>query len=280
MVRAVRGGEEVKIPKRAGSYGTVRDLVDWVGRDAVPLLPGAAQGAIRNSCSTSTSRWPQSEENPVYYVQYAYHARVCSACSVSCRRKGSTHERDDRRSHVAAAGRAARESFDPASRLHYPELLENATRDLEPHQLAHYLRELAGDFLLIYYNAHTFIIDDVKLRNARLSLIAATRQVLENGLKLAGRIRARRKWNQKSGDSWRGMMHRRTLTRPTHLPVSGLGEFGFRSASWPRTTSISKRRSGGSSGLVGHGRFRVAGWRSVLRSRSAFIYSTDARRRG
>ena len=68
---------------------------------------------------------------------------------------------------------------------YYPELLENATRDLEPHQLAHYLRELAGDFHT-YYNAHKFIIDDVKLRNARLNLVAATRQVLENGLKLLG----------------------------------------------------------------------------------------------
>jgi arginyl-tRNA synthetase len=68
---------------------------------------------------------------------------------------------------------------------YYPELLENATHDLEPHQLAHYLRELAGDFHT-YYNAHTFLVEDVKLRNARLNLICATRQVLENGLKLLG----------------------------------------------------------------------------------------------
>jgi len=67
----------------------------------------------------------------------------------------------------------------------YPELLETAARDLEPHQLAHYLRELAGDFHT-YYNAHMFIVEDVKLRNARLNLICATRQVLENGLKLLG----------------------------------------------------------------------------------------------
>jgi arginyl-tRNA synthetase len=68
---------------------------------------------------------------------------------------------------------------------YYPELLEKATHDLEPHQLAHYLRELAGDFHT-YYNAHKFIIDEVTLRNARLNLASATRQVLENGLKLLG----------------------------------------------------------------------------------------------
>ena len=79
MVTVMRGGEEVKISKRAGSYVTLRDLIDEVGRDAVRVLPRVAQGRHASSSSTSTSRARRSEENPVYYVQYA-HARVCSRC--------------------------------------------------------------------------------------------------------------------------------------------------------------------------------------------------------
>jgi arginyl-tRNA synthetase len=181
MVRVMRGGEEVKISKRAGSYVTVRDLIEWVGRDAVRffLVSRKADSEFTFDVDLALA---QSEENPVYYVQYA-HARVCSVFR-QLQEKGYSHERELGEQNVARL-------TEPHERAlirrvtYYPELLEGAARDLEPHQLAHYLRELAGDFHT-YYNAHTFIVEDSGLRNARLNLVAATRQVLENGLKLLG----------------------------------------------------------------------------------------------
>jgi arginyl-tRNA synthetase len=181
MVRVMRGGEEVKISKRAGSYVTVRDLIEWVGRDAVRffLVSRKADSEFTFDIDLALS---QNEENPVYYVQYA-HARVCSVFR-QLQEKGFTHERDVGESNVARLVEPHEKAL--IRRLtFYPELLETAALALEPHQLAHYLKDLAGDFHT-YYNAHTFIVDEVGLRNARLNLIAATRQVIENGLKLLG----------------------------------------------------------------------------------------------
>jgi arginyl-tRNA synthetase len=181
MVRVMRGGEEVKISKRAGEYVTLRELIEWVGRDAVRffLVSRRADSEFVFDVDLALS---QSEENPVYYVQYA-HARVCSVFR-QLQEKGHTHEREVGERNVARLSEPHEKAL--IRRVtYYPELLEVAARALEPHQLAHYLRDLAGDFHT-YYNAHTFIVDDVGLRNARLNLVAATRQVLENGLKLLG----------------------------------------------------------------------------------------------
>jgi arginyl-tRNA synthetase len=181
MVRVMRGGEEVKISKRAGEYVTLRDLIEWVGRDAVRffLVSRRADSEFVFDIDLALS---QSEENPVYYVQYA-HARVCSVFR-QLQEKGHVHDREVGERSVARLVEPHEKAL--IRRItYYPELLETATRALEPHQLAHYLRDLAGDFHT-YYNAHTFIVDDVGLRNARLNLVAATRQVLENGLKLLG----------------------------------------------------------------------------------------------
>jgi len=181
MVRVMRGGEEVKISKRAGEYVTLRDLTEWVGRDAVRffLISRRADSEFVFDVDLALS---QSEENPVYYVQYA-HARVCSVFR-QLQEKGHVHDRELGERNVARLSEPHEKAL--IRRLtDYPELLETAARALEPHQLAHYLRDLAGDFHT-YYNAHTFIVDDVGLRNARLNLVAATRQVLENGLKLLG----------------------------------------------------------------------------------------------
>ncbi len=181
MVRVMRGGEEVKISKRAGEYVTLRDLTEWVGRDAVRffLISRRADSEFVFDVDLALS---QSEENPVYYVQYA-HARVCSVFR-QLQEKGHQHDRELGERNVARLTEPHEKAL--IRRVtYYPELLETATRALEPHQLAHYLRDLAGDFHT-YYNAHTFIVDDVGLRNARLNLVAATRQVLENGLKLLG----------------------------------------------------------------------------------------------
>jgi len=181
MVRVMRGGEEVKISKRAGSYVTLRDLIDWVGRDAVRffLLSRKPDSEFVFDIDLALA---EGEENPVYYVQMA-HARICSVFRqlgerslVHDRAFGDTNFPRLSEPHEAALIRRL---------TSYDEVLENAAKDLEPHQIAYFLRELAGDFHA-YYNAHKFIIDDAGLRNARLNLIAATRQVLENGLKLLG----------------------------------------------------------------------------------------------
>jgi arginyl-tRNA synthetase len=181
MVRVMRGGEEVKISKRAGSYVTLRDLIEWVGRDAVRffLVSRKADSEFVFDIDLALA---QTEENPVYYVQYA-HARVCSVFR-QLQEKGLTYEREVGELNVNRLTEPHEKAL--IRRVtSFPELLENAAEAHEPHQLAHYLRELAGDFHT-YYNAHTFIVEDVGLRNARLNLIAATRQVLENGLKLLG----------------------------------------------------------------------------------------------
>jgi arginyl-tRNA synthetase len=193
MVRVMRGGEEVKISKRAGSYVTVRDLTEWVGRDAVRffLVSRKADSEFTFDVDLALS---QNEENPVYYVQYA-HARVCSVFR-QLAEKGLTHERDIGAANVSRLAEPHEKAL--IRRLtFYPELLEMATQALEPHQLAHYLKDLAGDFHT-YYNAQKFIVDDVGLRNARLNLIAATRQVIENGLRLLG-VSAPEKMEREAG---------------------------------------------------------------------------------
>jgi arginyl-tRNA synthetase len=181
MVRVMRGGEEVKISKRAGSYVTVRDLIEWVGRDAVRFFLVSRRGDSEFVFDIDLAR-SQSEENPVYYVQYA-HARVHSVLR-QLKEKGFSYSGD-----IAAANlHLLIESHEKAliRRItHYPEFLSIAAQALEPHQLAHYLRELAGEFHT-YYNAHQFLVADEPLRNARLLLIQAVRQIIGNGLGLLG----------------------------------------------------------------------------------------------
>ncbi len=181
MVKVMRGGEEVKISKRAGSYVTVRDLVDWVGRDAVRFFLVMRQPNSEFTFDVDLAR-SRSEENPVYYVQYA-HARVSSVFR-QLRDKGMTHARE-------VGARNLHRLTAPHERAllrritQYPEVLTTAARLLEPHQLAHYLTELASEFHT-YYNAHTFLVDDAELRSARLNLVTATRQVIANGLGILG----------------------------------------------------------------------------------------------
>jgi arginyl-tRNA synthetase len=180
MVKVMRGGEEVKISKRAGSYVTVRDLIEWVGCDAVRffLVSRRADSEFVFDIDLALSK---SEDNPVYYVQYA-HARVCSVRR-QLQEKGFTYERssaDDLTRLVAAHEIALIRRI-----AQYPELLTVAAQALEPHQVANYLRDLAGDFHS-YYNAHHFIVADAPLRNARITLALATQQVIRNGLAILG----------------------------------------------------------------------------------------------
>jgi arginyl-tRNA synthetase len=177
MVKVMRGGEEVKISKRAGSYVTVRDLIEWVGRDAVRffLVSRRADSEFVFDIDLALSK---SEENPVYYVQYA-HARVCSVLAqwggdvsrvIEAALAPLTEERE-----IALMKRLAE----------YPEIIDVAARELAPHQIAYYLRELAGDFHG-YYNATRLLVPEEPLMLARLALAIATRQVLCNGLALLG----------------------------------------------------------------------------------------------
>jgi arginyl-tRNA synthetase len=177
LVRVVRGGEEVKISKRAGSYVTLRDLIDWVGRDAVRFFLVSRRADSDFVFDVDLAR-SQSEDNPVYYVQYA-HARVCSVFS----------QWGGDPAPLAAAPLASLTGEREAALMRrlgeFPEALAEAARELAPHSIAFYLRELAGEFHS-YYNAERVLVEDEATRTARLALCAAVRQVLANGLALLG----------------------------------------------------------------------------------------------
>jgi len=185
MVTVMKNGEEVKISKRAGSYVTVRDLIEWSGngdvtrgRDAVRffLISRKADTEFVFDVDVALAT---NDENPVYYVQYA-HARICSALA----------------NWGGDVATLAQVDLSPLTESHesqllaklaaYPEMLQRAQAELGPHQVAFYLRELAGE-LHSYYFAHKWLLDDNEaLKLARLALAAATRQVLRNGLALIG----------------------------------------------------------------------------------------------
>jgi len=177
MVRVMRGGEEVKISKRAGSYVTLRDLLDWVGRDAVRFFLLSRRADADFVFDIDLAR-AQTEENPVYYVQYA-HARVCS---VFGQWKGDA-------TRLAQADLGALKSERElvlAQRLgEFPDVVAEAARELSPHSVTFYLRSLAAEFHS-YYNAERILVDDEALRTARLALCAAVRQTLASGLSLIG----------------------------------------------------------------------------------------------
>ena len=181
MVTVMRGGEEVKISKRAGSYVTLRDLIDEVGRDATRFFLIARKSDSQMVFDIDLAR-SQSNDNPVFYVQYA-HARVCSVL----RQLGERSIEWNRDNGLAKLARLDNEHENAlmVEIARYPEIVEAAATNLEPHLIAAYLRELAYA-LHTYYNAHQFIVDDADLRDARIALAVAARQVLANGLDLLG----------------------------------------------------------------------------------------------
>ena len=177
MVTVMRGKEEVKISKRAGSYVTVRDLIDEVGRDAVRyfFLMRKADSQLIFDIDLARS---QSEDNPVYYVQYA-HARICSVLG---KWEGDVAALAD----VALAPLTSAYETDLLQTLYgYPEVVADAAQERAPHLITYYLKDLAGK-LHSYYNAEQFLVEDEDLKRARLALIVATRQVIRNGLGLLG----------------------------------------------------------------------------------------------
>ncbi len=181
MITVMRGGEEVKISKRAGSYLTLRDLIDEAGRDATRYFLIARKTDSQLIFDIDLAR-SQSNDNPVYYIQYA-HARVCSVLR-QAPEKGFTVDLQQGLAHLKRLD-TEHEQILLTELSKYPELVEAAAANLEPHILAAWLRELANAFHT-YYNSHQFLVDDDALRNARLALVVATRQVLKNGLGLLG----------------------------------------------------------------------------------------------
>jgi arginyl-tRNA synthetase len=178
MVTVMKGGEEVKISKRAGSYVTVRDLIDEVGRDAVRyfFMMRRIDSQLVFDIDVAKS---QTDDNPVYYVQYA-HARLCSVL----------REWGGDPAELAAADLAPLaspyESALAQKLAEFPELMARAAAEFSPHQLTYYLHDDVAARLHTYYNAERFLVEDEALKRARLALVAATRQVLANGLAVLG----------------------------------------------------------------------------------------------
>jgi arginyl-tRNA synthetase len=181
MVTVMRGGEEVKLSKRAGSYVTLRDLIEEVGVDATRYFLAARRADSQLVFDIDLAR-AQTNDNPVFYIQYA-HARICSVLSQWLQQNGAVAAQliDADLSSLTTAHETAL-----MQRLsEYPETVDNAATELAPHVIANYLKELASD-LHSYYNEYKFLIDDEAVKLARLSLISATQQVLKNGLDLLG----------------------------------------------------------------------------------------------
>ncbi|MEO8305233.1 MAG: arginine--tRNA ligase [Betaproteobacteria bacterium] len=181
MVTVMKGGEEVKISKRAGSYLTLRELIDEVGRDAVRFFLVSRKADSEFVFDIDLAR-SQTEANPVYYVQYA-HARVASVM------KQAGIAMADAAATFADAELAPLTSpFEEAllRRLAaFPAEIALAAREIAPHLVTTYLRELAADFHG-YYNAERFLVDDPATQRARLALAAATGQTIRNGLAVLG----------------------------------------------------------------------------------------------
>ncbi|MES2840685.1 MAG: arginine--tRNA ligase [Pseudomonadota bacterium] len=177
MVRVVKGGEEVKISKRAGSYVTLRDLIEWTSKDAVRFFLLSRKPDTEYTFDVDLAV-QKNNDNPVYYVQYA-HARICSVLASWGGDVATLKDAD-----LSALDSA------PAQALmlllaKYPAMLSDAARDLAPHDVTFYLRELAASYHS-YYDAERILVDDAVVKTARLALVAATAQVLHNGLAVLG----------------------------------------------------------------------------------------------
>jgi len=195
MVTVLKNGEEVKISKRAGSYVTVRDLIEWSGGVNENLSDDERLAALQKgkdavrffliSRKADTEfvfdidlALQQNDENPIFYVQYA-HARICSILRQWAGDEASLKT-------VTLKKLASKAADDLMRRLsQYPQMLSDAAKDLTPHSVAFYLRDLAADFHS-FYNSDRVLVEDEELKNARLALLLATKQVLANGLGILG----------------------------------------------------------------------------------------------
>jgi arginyl-tRNA synthetase len=194
MVTVMRGGQEVKLSKRAGSYVTLRDLIEWTSRDAVRFFL-ISRKADTEFVFDIDLALKAGDENPVFYVQYA-HARICSVLAQYAARTGLALEADmpaalspALQAHLAGADLAplaAPTEFALMMELAaYPDVLARAAAEFAPHEVAFYLRGVAAA-LHAWYGAERFLVDDAALARARMALLAATAQVLRNALAVLG----------------------------------------------------------------------------------------------
>ncbi|MBX3659548.1 MAG: arginine--tRNA ligase [Ramlibacter sp.] len=181
MVRVMRGGEEVKISKRAGSYVTLRDLVEWTSTDAVRFFLLSRKPDTEYIFDIDLAL-AQNNDNPVYYVQYA-HARICSVLAAWKDKDGGDPQALKDADLTPLRSPQAQTLMLLLAR--YPDMLSAAALDFAPHDVTFYLRELAACYHS-YYDAERILVDDEGVKKARLALVWATAQVLHNGLKVLG----------------------------------------------------------------------------------------------
>jgi arginyl-tRNA synthetase len=181
FVSLYRGGKKVQMSTRAGEFVTLRELREEVGCDAARFFYVLRKSDQHLDFDLDLAK-SQSSDNPVYYVQYA-HARICSVMK-QLDQKHLKWDAEEGAGNLSLLTEQHEQAL-LATLFRYPEVIESAAQGEEPHQLAYYLRNLANDFHT-YYNTHQFLVESSPLRNARISLILATRQVLHNGLSLLG----------------------------------------------------------------------------------------------
>lgn len=183
MLSVVKDGEPVKMSKRSGNYVTLRDLVDWAGRDAARFFLVARKSDAEFVFDVTLAQ-QKSDENPVYYLQYA-HARISSVLK-NCEEKGFAVPSA---AELAGADLSALTGEQAVALINaiaqYPAMLKQAANDNAPHTLCYYLKDLAAA-VHAFYNAERVLVDDALERNARLALLCAARQVLRNGFALLG----------------------------------------------------------------------------------------------
>jgi arginyl-tRNA synthetase len=181
IVSLFRGGEKAKMSKRSGDYVTLRDLRKEVGNDAARLFYVMRSNDQHLDFDMELAK-SRSNENPVYYIQYA-HARVSSVLR-QLKERGLTHDIGHGIASFAKLTEPQEQQL--IKRISaYPEVVRQCAAQRAPHSLVHYLRDLANDFHT-YYSAHQFIVEDSGSRDARLDLALATQTVIRNGLKLLG----------------------------------------------------------------------------------------------
>jgi len=176
-----RGTERVQMSTRSGQFVTLRQLREEVGSDAARFFYVMRKCEQHMDFDLELAK-SESSDNPVYYIQYA-HARICSVLR-QLSEKSLSYDQQHGLSNLSLLTESHELGL-ITSLSKYPEIIESGARNHEPHQIAHYLRDLANEFHT-YYNAHQFIVEDDALRNARLCLIVATRQVIRNGLTILG----------------------------------------------------------------------------------------------
>ncbi len=176
-----QGGNKVQMSTRSGEFITLRELRKEVGSDATRFFYVMRKSEQHLDFDMDLAK-SQSSDNPMYYIQYA-HARVCSVLR-QCAEKNFSFDQAQGLAHLSRLTEDHEQAVLTAM-ARYPEVMESAAKHYEPHQLTQYLRELANEFHT-YYNAHQFLVDDDALRNARLTLTVAVRQIIANGLKILG----------------------------------------------------------------------------------------------